>query len=211
MADKSEKEPDSTRGVADSGGLYAAVRRVIRDAHLVVSRVANTAMVQAYWHIGKLIVEDEQGGRRKAEYGKAVLADMAHRLTAEFGTGFTLTNLKYMRQFYLSFPIGHALRDELSWTHYRLLIHVGDPAAREWYMNEAIAQSWSSRNLERQIASQSYGRLLAAANPDRRKRRKSLPLSPLPEKPKSLVPGDFIRNPMLLEFLSLPPAVRRNS
>ena len=188
--------------------LYSAVRRVIQGAHLVVSRVANSAMVEANWRIGKLIVEDEQGGKRKAEYGKAVLAELAVRLTAEYGSGYTLTNLKYMRQFYLAFPIGHALRDELSWTHYRLLMAVDDPIAREWYLNEAIAQGWSSRELDRQIVTQAYGRLLSAANPNRRKRQNELPLTPLPDKPKSTVPGDFIKNPMMLEFLSLPQDIR---
>ena len=78
-------------------------------------------MIRAYWQIGRLIVEDEQQGEQRAEYGKKVLEELSERLTAEFGKGFTVTNLKYMRSFYRAFPIGHALRDELSWTHYRLL------------------------------------------------------------------------------------------
>ena len=74
-------------------------------------------MVRQNWEIGRLIVEDEQGGKRKAEYGKAQIAMLANRLTIEYGNGYTATNLKYMRQFYLAFPIGHTLRDELSWSH----------------------------------------------------------------------------------------------
>ena len=101
-------------------------------------------MVQAYWQVGRLIVEHEQGGRKRAAYGEAVLDDLSQRLTADFGKGFTTTNLKYMRSFYVAFPIRHALRDEsadagkvnamrselspeLSWTHYRLLLGVDDP------------------------------------------------------------------------------------
>ena len=191
-----------------SDRLYRSVREVIQEAQGVVSRVANWAMVEANWRVGFLIVEDEQKGKRKAEYGKAVLRDLARRLTAEYGSGYDESNLRYMRLFYLAFPIRDALRHELSWTHYRSLTRVSDPVAREWYMNECIASSWGTRYLDRQIATQSYERLLSGANPDRRRKRKELPLTPLPDKPKSLVPADFIKNPMMLEFLSLPAEVK---
>ena len=191
-----------------SDRLYRSVRKVIQEAQGVVSRVANWAMVEANWRVGFLIVEDEQKGKRKAEYGKAVLRDLARRLTAEYGSGYDERNLRYMRSFYLAFPIRNALRSELSWTHYRSLMRVPDPIAREWYMNECIASSWGTRVLDRQIATQSYERRLADVNPDRRRKRKELPLTQLPDKPKSLVPADFIKNPMLLEFLSLPTEVK---
>lgn len=188
--------------------LFKSIRSVINDGARFISVAANAALVKMNWEIGRLIVEDEQKGRRKAEYGKAVLKELSERLMQEFGNGYTLTNLKYMRQFYLAFPIGHALRDELGWTHYRILMREQDPVAREWYMNECVACGWSSRNLDRQVSTDAYHRLLAAANPDRRKKRKELPLTKLPEKPKSLVPADFIKNPMMLEFLSLPQDVK---
>ena len=103
----------------------------IKDA-LLLSRnqayhAVNTAMVQAYWQIGRIIVEHEQNGSLRAEYGKAVLQGLSSRLTEEFGKGFNLTNLKYMRQFYMTFPNGHALRGELTWTHHRALSK-GNPA-----------------------------------------------------------------------------------
>lgn len=199
---------DKRNATVVSDRLYRAVRSVIQEAHGVVSRVANWAMVEANWRVGFLIVEDEQNGKRKAEYGKAVLRDLARRLTAEYGSGYDERNLRYMRSFYLAFPIRNALRSELSWTHYRSLMSVPDPIAREWYMNECIASSWGTRYLDRQIATQSYERLLSGANPDRRRKRKELPLTPLPDKPKSLVPADFIKNPMMLEFLSLPAEVK---
>ena len=110
-----------------SGKLYRSVRKVIQEAQGVVSRVANWAMVESNWRIGFLIVEDEQKGKRKAEYGKAVLKDLASRLTAEYGSGYDESNLRYMRLFYLAFPIRDALRHELSWTHYRSLTRVADP------------------------------------------------------------------------------------
>lgn len=185
--------------IPPSDALYREIRSVLEAARSSAYRAVNTAMVQAYWHVGRLIVEHEQGGRRRATYGEAVLEDLSQRLTAEFGRGFTATNLRYMRQFYLAFPIHHALRDEsapkakrnalraksagretklrgestfvqsvlilrpeLSWTHYRLILGVEDPHAREWYMHEAADQHWSTRQLERQIAVLYYERLLAS-------------------------------------------------
>ena len=202
-----KKSVDSP-GVIVSEKLYRSVKKVVDASYRFVSVAANAALVKRNWEIGRLIVEDEQGGKRKADYGKAVLEGLASRLTVEYGEGYTLTNLKYMRQFYLAFPIGHALRDELNWTHYRILMRVDDPIAREWYMNECVASAWGTRDLERQVSTQAYFRLLANANPDRRCKVKELPLTPLPEKPKSLVPADFIKNPMMLEFLSLPQDVK---
>ena len=123
--EKKQKCPPSTA----AGKLYRSIRKVIEQAHGFISIAANTALIKHNWEIGRLIVEDEQGGKRKAEYGKTQLATLAKRLTMEYGNGYTLTNLKYMRQFYLAFPIGHALRDELSWTHYRILMRVTDEKA----------------------------------------------------------------------------------
>ena len=202
-----KKSVDSP-GVIVSEKLYRSVKKVVDASYRFVSVAANAALVKRNWEIGRLIVEDEQCGKRKADYGKAVLEGLANRLTVEYGEGYTLTNLKYMRQFYLAFPIGHALRDELNWTHYRILMRVDDPIAREWYMNECVASAWGTRDLDRQVSTQAYFRLLANANPDRRRKVKEVPLTPLPEKPRSLVPADFIKNPMMLEFLSLPQDVK---
>ena len=188
--------------------LYRAIRKIIDEGRRVVSVAANTVLVQQNWAIGQLIVEGEQKGQRKAEYGKRTLESLAEKLTAEYGRGYDMSNLRYMRLFYLSFPIRDALRHELGWTHYRILMREKDPIAREWYMNECVASGWSSRDLERQVSTDAYHRLLSAANPDGRKRKKELPLTPLPEKTESLVPADFIRNPMILEFLSLPQDVQ---
>ena len=105
-----------------SEALYRSVRKVIEQGRKAVSIAANAVLVRQNWTIGKLIVEHEQQGRRKAEYGKRTLEALSLRLMSEYGNGYTLTNLKYMRQFYLAFPIGHALRDELGWTHYRILM-----------------------------------------------------------------------------------------
>ncbi len=130
--------------------FYNEIRSILNIARNKVYKTANFAMVEAYWNIGKSIVE-EQGGNEKAEYGIGLLKELSRQMTNDFGKGFTVTNLKYMRQFYLTFPNSHALRDELSWTHYRLLMRVENEKAREFYMEEAIKSQWSTRQLERQI------------------------------------------------------------
>lgn len=130
--------------------FYNEIKNILNMARNKVYKTANFAMVEAYWNIGKSIIE-EQGGNEKAEYGTGLLKELSKQMTQDFGKGFTVTNLKYMRQFYLMFPNGHALRDELSWTHYRLLIKVENDNAREFYMQEAVKSQWSTRQLERQI------------------------------------------------------------
>ena len=106
-------------------------------------------MVTSYWSIGQLIVEDEQNGNERAEYGKAVLEGLSKKLTAEFGKGFDESNLRYMRLFYQTFKNCDTLRHELTWSHYRMLLRVKDETARNWYMNEAANQTWSTRQLDR--------------------------------------------------------------
>ena len=119
-------------------------------------------MVEAYWEIGKSIV-DEQGGEERAKYGDALIDELAVRLTKDFGRGFNARSLRYMRQFYLAFPIRNALRSELNWTHYRRLSRITDPDARTWYMNECADSRWSTRQLERQINTMFRERLLVLA------------------------------------------------
>lgn len=154
-------------------------------------------MVEAYWNIGKSIVE-QQDGYEKAEYGSRLIAELSKQMIVDFGKGFTLTNLKYMRQFYLTFPNSHALRGELSWTHYRLLLRVENEKAREFYTEEAIKSNWSTRQLERQINSFFYERLLSSQN----KEKVSEEIQKLePTK----VPENVIRDPYVLEFLGLSP------
>ena len=137
--------------------FYNEIKNILNMARNKVYKMANFAMVEAYWNIGKSIIE-EQGGNEKAEYGTGLLKELSKQMTQDFGKGFTVTNLKYMRQFYLTFPNGHALRDELSWTHYRLLMKVENDNARDFYMEESIKSQWSTRQLERQINSFFYER-----------------------------------------------------
>ena len=110
--------------------LFDAINNIIEEARNSVYRSANFTMVKAYWNIGKVIVEEEQKGRERAEYGKEIIISLAQKLSKEHGKGFTETNLKYMRQFYQFFEKSHSLRDELSWTHYRLLLKVKNDKER---------------------------------------------------------------------------------
>jgi len=138
--------------------LYARVRAALLEGRRRSYQAVNFAIVETYWNIGRMIVEEEQGGKARADYGKQILSFLSARLTGEFGEGFNLTNLKYMRLVYVAFPIRHALRDELTWTHYRLLSKVENERARLFYRDEAIASQWSTRQLERQIHSFYYER-----------------------------------------------------
>lgn len=177
--------------------FYNHIKEILATARNRVYHTANSAMVKAYWEIGKSIVE-KQGGETKAEYGTKLLRELSKQMTTDFGKGFTVTNLSYMRQFYLTFPNYHALRDELSWTHYRLLMRVENKNARQFYIEEAIKSNWSTRQLERQINSFFYERLLSSQN----KEKVSEEIQKLePAK----IPEDIIRDPYVLEFLGLNP------
>lgn len=177
--------------------FYEQIKKILSEARNKVYQSANFAMVEAYWNIGKSIVE-QQGGEGKADYGARLIVELSKQMTADFGKGFTVANLKNMRQFHLTFPKSYALRSELSWTHYRLLMRVENENAREFYTEEAIKSSWSTRQLERQINSFFYERLLSSQN----KEKVSEEIQKLePTK----VPGDIIRDPYVLEFLGLSP------
>lgn len=141
--------------------FYKQVSSILNAARDKAYTAVNFAMVEAYWEIGKSIV-DEQGGEERAAYGEALIAGLSRRLTADFGRGFGIANLRNMRQFFLAFPIRDALRSELSWTHYRRLMRIPDPDARAWYMNECADSRWSTRQLERQINTMFRERLLAS-------------------------------------------------
>ena len=131
--------------------LLNAIREVLYQARSQLHRMVNQTMVQAYWQVGYLIVEQEQQGEQRAVYGKQQLMLLSDKLQAEFGKGFDISNLRNMRKFYQAFPIQDAVRPELSWTHYRRLIRLENQAAKEWYIQECIEQNWSSRALDRQI------------------------------------------------------------
>ena len=203
--------------------FYESIAQVLRAARAKAYRAVSSTQVEAYWNIGRMIVEEEQEGRERAKYGERLLKELSLRLTQDFGKGFDESNLRYMRQFYASFPIRDALRHEsskdhlaeslpnspasilralrreLRWTHYRILIRVENMKAREWYMNEAADQNWSTRALERQINSLYYERLIMSKDKvpvGEEMQERTAPLAPVPE--------DFIKDPYVLEFLGMP-------
>ncbi len=180
--------------------LLMTLGELIRQARQRALRAVDTIQVQTCWELGRHIVEFEQGGVARAAYGKRLLPELAKALTAEFGKGFDASNLRYMRLFYHAFPKCDALRHELSWTHYRTLLRVDSETARTWYMNEAAAQNWSSRALERQIGTLYYERLLASRD------RAAVEQEATRMTEANANPREFVRDPVLLEFLGVPGA-----
>ena len=136
--------------------LLESLRSLIAQARQQVLRSVDVVQVQTYWQIGRHIVEFEQGGQSRAAYGKGLLKQLGQALSQEFGKGFEERNLRNMRAFFQQFPNWNALRSELSWTHYRLLLRVDAPEARNWYMEEAAGQNWSTRLLERNLGTLYY-------------------------------------------------------
>ena len=129
--------------------LYKEINSILRTARANAYKAVNFAMVTSYWSIGQVIVENEQNGNERAEYGKAILGELSKKLTAEFVKGFDESNLRYMRVFYQTFKNYDTVRHELSLSHYRLHLRVKDETARNWYMNEAANQTWFTRQLDR--------------------------------------------------------------
>jgi predicted nuclease of restriction endonuclease-like (RecB) superfamily len=182
--------------------LHQAIRALLLAARAQVRQTVNTAMVQTYWHIGRMIVEDEQGGQKRAAYGKQVLPVLAKRLSEEFGAGFDVSNLRNMRRFYLAFPIRETLSLELSWSAYLCLIRIENPQSRDWYAKEAAEQGWSVRALDRQISTLYYERLLSSQ--DQAKAQLKDEAAQNIAKDAAPDPRDFIRDPYVLEFLGAP-------
>jgi len=185
--------------------IYSEIKETLLLSRNQAYSAVNFAMVQAYWQIGRIIVEHEQNGNVRADYGKAILQELSSRLTKDFGKGFSVRTLQQMKKFYVTFPNTNALRSQLTWTHYRLLLSVENEQARQWYMDEAIASAWSSRQLERQISTLYYERLLAS--------REQAPVkAEAAELTASLATENFIKDPYVLEFLDLKdyPALRES-
>lgn len=179
-----------------SEDAYCSIRGYVIEAQGQVYTAVNAAMVTAYWKIGKSIFE-ACGENDRAAYGKQVLKYISERLTVEFGKGFDISNLRNMRRFYLTFPIQDALRPELSWTHYRSLMKVSDAKARTFYLEECAKAGWSSRQLERQINTMFYQRMLAS----RDKESVAAEIQTTEPKPEY---ERIIKDPYVLEFLDLP-------
>ena len=186
--------------------LYLSIRNVLIESRKRAYSAVNVEMLYAYWKIGYLIVEDEQKGNKTALYGKAIIEKLSEKLKSEFGKGYDVRNLRNMRKFYLVFQKWNAVRTELTWTHYRTLLKVQDESARNWYLEEAIKESWSSRQLDRQISTQYYERLLSSQEKDSVKEEANEILSGMDAE-------DFIKDPYVLEFIDLKdyPALKESN
>ena len=144
--------------------IYQRIRDILKRGRNQALQAVNAEMVHAYWDIGRKIVEEEQRGQVRADYGSQLIKELSSRLTQDFGKGFIARNLWSMRDFYLTYPKVNALRSQLSWTHYRILLRVSRPEARGFYEAECVKANWSTRELERQIASLLYERLALSRN-----------------------------------------------
>lgn len=187
---------ENVDGSAQIEDVYRQVRGYVVHAQQKVYKAVNSAMVEAYWQIGKA-VHEACGENDRAAYGKQVLKILSERLTAEFGRGFSISALRTMRQFYYTFPIQHTLCVELNWSHYRLLMRVQDEDARNFYTEEAAKSGWSVRQLQRQINTMYYQRMLASQ--DKQSVAAEIETTvPKPEYEK------IVKDPYVLEFLDLP-------
>jgi predicted nuclease of restriction endonuclease-like (RecB) superfamily len=178
--------------------LYLKIKNILQSARDNAYRHINFVMVEAYWNIGKQIVEDEQRGKDRAEYGAYLIKELSSRLTKDFGKGFTQQNLRNMRQFYNCFPIRSTLCSELSWSHYRLIMRVDNQQARLWYTEESAKANWSVRALERQIGTLYYERIISS-----KEKQPVIVEATNNTKDLLLTPKDIIKDPYVLEFLDL--------
>ena len=179
-----------------SEDAYLSIRGYVIDAQRQVYSAVNAAMVTAYWNIGKAIYEI-CGESDRAAYGKQIMEYLSGRLTAEFGKGFSIRNLRNMRRFYLAFPIRQTLSAELSWSHYLLLMKVENETERKFYFEETAKSGWSVRQLQRQINTMFYQRILAS----RDKESVAAEIQTTEPKPEY---ERIIKDPYVLEFLDLP-------
>ena len=176
------------------------IKTILKNARQKAYTAVNSAMVEAYWEIGRRIVEEEQSGRERAEYGKEIIKNLSKELTEEFGKGFGERNIRNIRQFYVLFSDYEkwkSLISKLTWTHIQKVLRVSDEKARIFYLTEAAENMWSVRALDRNISTLYYNRIVASID-------KKTVEDEMKEKIKSLQTEEFIKNPVVLEFLDLP-------
>lgn len=175
--------------------IFNAIKQLVINSRNKVYSTVNTEMLNLYWNIGKAIMEIQQGDER-ANYGDAVIEKLSEKLTAEFGKGFSKRNLERMRKFYIYFPIATTVSSQLSWSHYLEIIKIEEKSKRSFYIKETINARWSVRELQRQIGSLLYERLLLSANKDK--------ILELAEKGQELKNSkDLVKDPFVLEFLDI--------
>jgi predicted nuclease of restriction endonuclease-like (RecB) superfamily len=181
--------------------LYHQVREILALARDEAWQAVNTTMVESHWKVGRAIVDEEQAGKERADYGKRIIDNLSQRLQTDFGKGYDRSNLFHMRAFFLAYPIVDALRRQLSWTHYRSLLRVDNLDARAFYEAEAVSSRWSTRELDRQINSLLFERLALS-------RDKAGVLALAQKGHEVHQPSDLVKDPFVLEFAGLSHDVR---
>ena len=176
--------------------LVSEIRLIIESARTNAVRSVDFCRVQMYWQIGRRIVEEEQGGQARAEYGKSLIKNLAKELEPEFGSGFGKRQLDYSKKFYLEFPIVHTLYAQLNWSQYKWLLDIADKDKREYYILETINNCWTARQMKRQINSMLYERLLLSND-----KESVLAMARKEKKPEKT--QEIVKDPMVLEFLGL--------
>lgn len=182
-----------------NNNLFNQISELLSIARKNVWQSVNSTMTKTYFKIGKLIVEEEQNGEQRAEYGKQLINDLSKKLTSEYGKGFSTTNLKQMRTFYLTYSKSQTVSDEfkLSWSHYLFLMRIDNPEERNFYEIESLENNWSLRELQRQFDSALYERLALS--------REKKEIKKLSEKGQVIEKAeDSLKDPYVLEFLGLP-------
>jgi len=183
-----------------SNNYINEVKEILKNARQKAYTAVNSAMVEAYWKIGRRIVEEEQSGRERAEYGKEILQNLSKELTEEFGKGYSYRTLREIRQFYLMFSDFEKWRTvsaKLTWSHFQKVLRVSNEKARIFYLTEAAENVWSVRTLDRNISTLYYNRIVASID-------KKIVENEMKDKTKKLQAEEFIKNPVVLEFLDLP-------
>ena len=176
--------------------FYTEIRQIIETARTNAIRSVDFSRVQMYWLLGKRIFEEEQQGKDRADYGTYLIRNLAEELIPTYGSGFSVRQLEQSRRFYRMYPIANALRSQLNWTQYRLLIQIEDPCKREYYELESVNNAWTARETERQINAMLYERLLLSND-----KESVLAVARKERIPES--PTEIIKDPMVLEFLGL--------
>ena len=186
-----------------SNNYINEIKKILKNARQKAYTAVNSAMVEAYWEIGRRIVEEEQSGRERAEYGKEIIKNLSKELTEEFGKGFGERNIRNIRQFYVLFSDYEkwkSLISKLTWTHIQKVLKVSDERARIFYLTEAAENMWSVRTLDRNISTLYYNRIIASID-------KKIVENEMKDKTKKLQAKEFIKNPVVLEFLDLPTSM----
>ena len=183
-----------------SNNYINEIKKILKNARQKAYTAVNSAMVEAYWEIGRRIVEEEQNGKERAEYGKEILQNLSKELTEEFGKGYSYRTLREIRQFYLMFSDFEKWRTvsaKLTWSHFQKVLRVSSEKARIFYLTEAAENMWSVRTLDRNISTLYYDRIVASID-------KKTVEDEMKDKTKKLQAEEFIKNPVVLEFLDLP-------